>query len=174
MDAMGRSDDRSFCSIIRPFLDQDEGFYFQAASFAMARLNCPGAVNDFMKRMQMTKTERKEEKFASLLESRDWQMEERLQERRNSIMALKFFGSAAPGKKLMEIVLDPDDDQELRREAASSLAYCADEEVMGKIRSAETTVGTKRPIDARIKRTMSAIAKAEQRQTLLLHRLEVD
>ncbi|MDJ0764242.1 MAG: HEAT repeat domain-containing protein [Myxococcota bacterium] len=133
MDAMGRTGDASFCPIIFPFLDQDDGFYFQAASFALARLNCKGALESFMKRMEMTKEERKEEKFASLLESRDWQMENRLQERRNSIMALKFFGSAKPGEKLMNIVLDPDDDQELRREAAESLAYCADEAVMDKI-----------------------------------------
>ncbi|MCP4600985.1 MAG: HEAT repeat domain-containing protein [Proteobacteria bacterium] len=133
MDAMGRSGDKKFCPIIAPFLDQDEGFYFQAASYALARLNCTGSLKSFVKRMEMTKEERKEERFATLLESRDWQMEDRLQERRNSIMALKFFGSAEPGEALMEIVLDPNDDQELRREAAASLAHCADEKVMDKI-----------------------------------------
>ncbi len=133
MDSMGRTADRSFCPIIEPFLDQDEGFYFQAASHALARLNCKGTLKSFIKRMQMTKEERKEEKFSSLLESRDWQMEDRLQERRNSIMALKFMECAEAGEPLMEIVLDPDDDQELRREAASSLAYCSDEKLMDQI-----------------------------------------
>jgi HEAT repeat protein len=133
MDAMGRTGDQRFCSIIKPYLDKDEGFFFQAASYALARLDCPGTAKDFISRMQMTKTERKEEKFATLLESRDWQMEDRLQERRNSIMALKFLGSPEAGKKLMEIVLDVKDDQELRKEAAISLAYCSDDEVMNAI-----------------------------------------
>jgi len=134
MDAMGRTNDQKFCGIIKPFLDKDEGFYFQAASYALARLDCPGAANDFISRMQMTKTERKEEKFATLLESRDWQMENRLQERRNSIMALKFVGANTnAGEKLMEIVLDVKDDQELRKEAAISLGYVADDTVMNAI-----------------------------------------
>ncbi|MCP4680100.1 MAG: HEAT repeat domain-containing protein [Deltaproteobacteria bacterium] len=133
MDAMGRTGDKSFCPNIEPFLDQDEGFYFQAASHALARLNCKGTLKSFIKRMVMTKEERKEEKFSSLLESRDWQMEDRLQERRNSIMALKFMECGEAGETLMEIVLDPEDDQELRREAASSLAYCSDDAVMDKI-----------------------------------------
>jgi HEAT repeat protein len=133
MDAMGRTGDQKFCPVIKPYLDKDEGFFFQAASFAMARLHCPGVEKDFISRMQMTKTERKEEKFATLLESRDWQMEERLQERRNSIMALKFLGSAAAGEKLMDIVLDVKDDQELRKEAAISLGYCSDDDIMNSI-----------------------------------------
>jgi HEAT repeat protein len=130
MDAMGRSGDQRFCAIISPFLDLDEGFFFQAAGMSLARLQCKGALKDFVGRMKMTKEERKEERFSSLLESRDWQMEDRLQERRNSIMALKFLGSPEAGEELMGIVLDPDDDQELRREAAASLAYCADDKVM--------------------------------------------
>lgn len=133
MDAMGRTGDKRFCSVIDSFLDQDEGFYFQAASFAMARLGCEGAVGSFIKRMKMTAQERKDEKFSALLESRDWQMENRLQERRNSIMALKFFGDPKPGPDLMDIVLDPKDDPELRKEAAASLAYCADDGLMEKI-----------------------------------------
>jgi hypothetical protein len=133
MDAMGRTGDQQFCAIVKPFLDQDEGFSFQAAAMAMGRLKCPGGAKDLISRMQMTAKERKEEKFASLLESRDWQMENRLQERRNSIIALKFYGSPEAGEKLMKIVLDAKDDQELRREAASSLAFCADDAVMEKI-----------------------------------------
>ena len=133
MDAMGRSGDKKFCSIVSPFLDKDEGFYFQAASHAMARLDCPGALETFKKRMMMTAQERKEGAFAALLETRNWQMENRLQERRNSIMALKFLGSSAAADNLMAIVLDPKDDQELRREAAASLVYCADEGIMGTI-----------------------------------------
>lgn len=133
MDAMGRTGDERFCNIIKPFLDKDEGFFFQAASHALARLSCPGIAKDFISRMQMTATERKEEKFATLLESRDWQMEDRLQERRNSIMAIKFLGSPEAGEKLMEIVLDPQDDQELRKEAAITLTYCADDAVMNSI-----------------------------------------
>jgi HEAT repeat protein len=133
MDAMGRTGDQRFCGIIKPFLDKDEGFFFMAASHALARLNCPGIAKDFISRMQMTATERKEEKFATLLESRDWQMEDRLQERRNSIMALKFLRSPEAGEKLMEILLDPKDDQELRKEAAVTLTYCADETTMNAI-----------------------------------------
>ncbi len=133
MDSMGRTGDQRFCSIIKPFLDKDEGFFFMAASHALARLDCPGIARDFISRMQMTAKERKEEKFATLLESRDWQMEDRLQERRNSIMALKFVGTAEAGAKLMDIVLDPKDDQELRKEAAVTLTYCADDEIMNSI-----------------------------------------
>jgi len=133
MDAMGRTGDQRFCKIIEPLLDRDEGFYFQAASMALARLDCKGVLKDFVKRMKMTREERKEERFSSLLESRDWQMENRLQERRNSIIAARFLGSPKAGEVLMDIVLDPDDDQELRREAAASLAYCADEKLMEQI-----------------------------------------
>lgn len=133
MDAMGRTGDQRFCSIVKPYLDRDDGFFFQSASHALARLNCPGIEKDFVRRMQMTKKERKDEKFATLLESRDWQMEDRLQERRNSIMALKFVEGCVAGEKLMEIVLDVKDDQELRKEAAGSLPYCSDDEVMALI-----------------------------------------
>lgn len=132
-DAMGRTGDQKFCPIIKPFLGQDDGFFFQAASMALARLDCPGIAKDFIKRMQMTKKERKDGKFSSLLESRDWQMEDRLQERRNSIIAVRFLGSAEPGKALMDIVLDVKDDQELRKEAGASLTYCADEALMNSI-----------------------------------------
>ena len=132
-DAMGRTGDQQFCSVIRPFLDKDEGFFFQAASMALARLNCTGISKEFIKRMQMTAKERKEEKFATLLESRDWQMEDRLQERRNSIIAVRFLGNADAGKTLMNILLDTKDDQELRKEAGTSLTYCADEALMGEI-----------------------------------------
>ncbi len=132
-DAMGRTGDQQFCSIIRPFLDADSGFFFQAAAMSLARLNCPGIAKEFIKRMQMTKTERKEEKFAALLESRDWQMEDRLQERRNSIIALRFLGTPEAGKELMNILLDVKDDQELRKEAGISLTYCADDAVMADI-----------------------------------------
>ncbi len=133
MDAMGRTGDSRFCAVIEPFLGKDEGFFFQSASMAMARLNCKNIGKTFISRMGMTKEERKDKRFSSLLESRDWQMEERLQERRNSIIAVKYLGTPEAGEKLMNIVLDPDDDQELRREAAASLAYCADETVMTKI-----------------------------------------
>ncbi len=37
MDAMGRTGDTKFCPVIKPFLDKDEGFFFQAASHALAR-----------------------------------------------------------------------------------------------------------------------------------------
>lgn len=130
MDAMGRTGENRFCSIINQFLDRDEGFYFQAASHAMARLGCPNASKEFINRMKMTQAERKEGKFASLLESRDWQMEDRLQERRNSIIAVRFLGDSRAAAPLMEIVLDEKDDKELREEAAKSLIYVADAGVM--------------------------------------------
>ncbi len=134
MDAMGRTGDKRFCSVIRPMLDKDEGFFFQAASHALARLNCDGIAREFVDRMQMTAKERKDEVFAQLLESRDWQMEDRLQERRNSIMALKFLGQDAKAAEgLMEIVMDTQDDQELRKEAAVSLSYVSDETTMAAI-----------------------------------------
>ena len=133
MDSMGRSGDKRFCNLIVPFLTKDEGFYSQAASMAMGRLKCDGVVDDFLDMMVMTKEERKEEKFATLIESRDWQMEGRLQERRNSIIATQYLGDTKVGETLMTIVLDPDDDPELRQEAANALAYSADEELMDDI-----------------------------------------
>ncbi len=133
MDSMGRSGDQRFCSLIEPFLTKDEGFYSQAASMALGRLECEGVVDDFLDMMVMTKEERKEEKFSKLIESRDWQMEGRLQERRNSIIATRYLGDAKVGETLMTIVLDPDDDPELRQEAANSLAYTSNEEVMDQI-----------------------------------------
>jgi HEAT repeat protein len=132
-NAMGRTGDQRFCKIIMPFLDQDEGFFFQAASMALGRLKCPGIGKEFIKRMQMTKQERKDQKFGILLESRDWRMEDRLQERRNSIIALRFVGGSEASEKLMEIALDVKDDQELRREAAMSLTYCSDDKTMADI-----------------------------------------
>ncbi len=133
MDAMGRTGDERFCDIIEPFLEKDEGFYSQSASMALGRLDCPGIVDDFIDKMKMTKEERKEEKFATTIEGRDWQMEDRLQERRNSIIATRYLGDPKTAETLMEIVLDPADDPELRKEAATSLAYVADEEVMESI-----------------------------------------
>lgn len=130
MDAMGRSGDQRFCDIIEPFLDMDEGFYSQSASMALGRLKCPKIVDSFLDKMVMTKEERKEEKFSTLIESRDWQMEGRLQERRNSIIATRYLGDPEVAETLMTIVLDPMDDPELRQEAADSLAYTADAEAM--------------------------------------------
>jgi len=130
MDAMGRTGDQQFCKIIEPFLEKDEGFYSQAASMALGRLNCPGVIKDFLEKMVMSKEEREEEKFSTLIESRDWQMEDRLQERRNTIIATRYLGDPEAGETLMEIVLDPKDDPELRKEAADSLAYVANDEVM--------------------------------------------
>jgi len=133
MDAMGRTGDQKFCKIVEPFLDKDEGFYSQAASMALGRLKCPGVVDDFLEKMVMTKEERKEEKFSTLIESRDWQMEGRLQERRNSIIATRYLGDPKVAETLMEILLDPVDDPELRQESADSLAYVADEAAMNLI-----------------------------------------
>jgi HEAT repeat protein len=133
MDAMGRTGDQRFCKIIEPFLDKDEGFYSQAASMALGRLKCKGVVDDFLEKMVMTKEEREEEKFSTLIESRDWQMEGRLQERRNSIIASRYLGDPKVAETLMEILLDPVDDPELRQESADSLAYVADEEAMNLI-----------------------------------------
>jgi HEAT repeat protein len=130
MDAMGRTGDQQFCKIVEPFLDKDEGFYSQAASMALGRLKCPGVVKDFLKKMVMTKEEREEEKFSTLIESRDWQMEGRLQERRNSIIATRYLGDPEVAETLMDILLDPVDDPELRQEAGNSLAYSADEKAM--------------------------------------------
>lgn len=133
MDAMGRTGDKSFCPIIKPFLTKEDRFYIQAASHALARLKCDGIVAEFKKMMMMSAKERKEEKFSPLMEGRDWQMEGRLQERRNTIMATRYIGDPAFADNLMTIALDPMDDQELRAEAAASLAYVADDKAMSKI-----------------------------------------
>ncbi|HUT77995.1 MAG TPA: HEAT repeat domain-containing protein, partial [Polyangia bacterium] len=130
LDSMGRTSDQRFCKLVEQFLTQDEGFYSQSAMMAMGRLRCPGAIEKFIEKMQMTKEERKEEKFSTTEEGRDWQMEDRLQERRNSIIAVRFIGDPKAAAPLMDIVLDPVDDGELRREAADSLADVSDEKVM--------------------------------------------
>jgi HEAT repeat protein len=127
LDAMGRTGDKRFCAITKPFLDQDEKFYFQSAAMAYGRLGCDGAAKEFVKRLQMTAQERREGKFSPLLESRDWQMEDRLQERRNSILALRFLQSKEAAAALLALALDVNDDAELRNEAGLSYAYCADD-----------------------------------------------
>jgi HEAT repeat protein len=126
MDAMGRTGDQRFCDTIKPFLDLDEKFHFQAASLAYARLKCPGATEEFVKRMVMTKTERKDELFSTSIETREFSMETRLQERRNSIIGTRYIGDPKASETLMAIALDPADDPELRTEAAISLAYMVD------------------------------------------------
>jgi HEAT repeat protein len=126
MDAMGRTGDQRFCKTIEPFLDLDEKFHFQAASLAVARLKCPGATDDFVKRMVMTKTERKDQLFSTSIETREFSMETRLQERRNSIIGIRYLGDPEAAETLMAIALDPMDDPELRSEAAISLAYIED------------------------------------------------
>lgn len=133
LDAMGKVGDPRFCPIIEEYLDKDEKFFFQAAALALARAKCAGSVDTFLKRMVMTSKERKEGKFSPLEETRDWQMEDRLQERRNSIIAVKYLGDPKVVETLMEIVMDVTDDQELRREAATTIAYCADEKAMDDI-----------------------------------------
>lgn len=130
LDSMGRTGDQRFCKLVDEFVTKDEGFYSQSAMLALGRLKCPGAIDTFVKKMQMTKEERKEEKFSTTEEGRDWQMEDRLQERRNSIIAVRFIGNPKAAAPLMDIVLDPVDDGELRREAADSLADVSDEKVM--------------------------------------------
>ncbi|MCU0663606.1 MAG: HEAT repeat domain-containing protein [Myxococcota bacterium] len=127
LDAIGRTGDKRFCKLTRPFLDQDEKFYFQSAAMAYGRLGCDDGAREFIKRLQMTATERKESKFATLLESRDWQMEDRLQERRNSVIALRFLRAKEASAALLALVLDTKDDAELRTEAGISYAYCADD-----------------------------------------------
>lgn len=133
MDAMGRVGDPRFCNIVEPFLTKDEGFFSQAASMALGKLKCPGTAARFKKMMVMTPSERKEEKFSTLIESRDWQMEGRLQERRNSIIASRYLGDPSLAKTLMDIAMDPADDPELRAEASNSLAYVADAAAMDMI-----------------------------------------
>ncbi len=133
MDAMGRIGDTRFCHIVEPFLTKDEGFFSQAASMALGKLKCPGTAKKFKSMMVMTAEERREEKFSTLLESRDWQMEGRLQERRNSIIASRFLGDASLAETLMDIAMDPADDPELRAEASNSLAYVADDKAMDMI-----------------------------------------
>ncbi|MBN2714665.1 MAG: HEAT repeat domain-containing protein [Deltaproteobacteria bacterium] len=133
MDAMGRIGDTRFCRIVEPFLTKDEGFFSQAAAMALGRLKCPGMAKTFKSKMVMTAEERKEEKFSTLIESRDWQMEGRLQERRNTIIASRFIGDPSLAETLMDIVMDPADDPELRAEASNSLAYVADEKAMDMI-----------------------------------------
>lgn len=128
LDAMGRTGDKRFCSIAKSFLDQDEKFYFQAAAMCYGRLGCDDAAKEFIKRFAMTAKERKEGKFAALIESRDWQMEDRLQERRNSIIALRFLGAEEAAAPLLALVLDTKDDAELRIEAGLTYGYSADEE----------------------------------------------
>ncbi|MBN2529182.1 MAG: HEAT repeat domain-containing protein [Deltaproteobacteria bacterium] len=130
MDAMGKIGDTRFCKIVEPFLTKDEGFFSQAASMALGRLKCPGTAKAFGNMMVMTKEERKEDKFSTLIESRDWQMEGRLQERRNSIIASRFLGDPSLAETLMDIAMDPVDDPELRAEASNSLAYVADDKAM--------------------------------------------
>ncbi|MBN2344728.1 MAG: HEAT repeat domain-containing protein [Deltaproteobacteria bacterium] len=133
MDSMGRIGDSRFCNIVEPFLTKDEGFFSQAASMALGKLKCPGTAAKFKKAMVMTATERKEEKFSTLIESRDWQMEGRLQERRNSIIASRYLGDPSLAETLMDIAMDPVDDPELRAEASNSLAYVADDAAMDMI-----------------------------------------
>ncbi len=133
VDAMGRTGDQRFCNVIDPFLTLDEGFFSQAAFMALGRLKCAGMAKRFMESMVMTATERKEGKFSTLEESRDWQMEGRLQERRNAIIASRYLGDPAVADTLMDIVMDPVDDPELRSEASDSLAYVANDDVMQKI-----------------------------------------
>jgi HEAT repeat protein len=133
MDAMGRTGDERFCPIVDPFLTKDDGFFSQAAFMALGRLGCKGTMERFRKAMVMSATERKEGKFSTLEESRNWQMEERLQERRNAIIASRFLGNPAIAETLMAIILDPVDDPELRTEAADSLAYVADDAIMQKM-----------------------------------------
>jgi HEAT repeat protein len=133
MDAMGRCGDQRFCSVIKPFLDQDEKFHFQAASLAIGRLKCPDAAKEFAKRMAMTSKERKEESFSTSIETREFSMETRLQERRNSILACRYLNDAKTADAMMLIAIDPKDDPELRTEAGISLSFITDEKVLGKI-----------------------------------------
>ena len=133
MDAMGRCGDQRFCSVIKPFLDQDEKFHFQAASLAIGRLKCPDAAKEFSKRMAMTAKERKDESFSTSIETREFSMETRLQERRNSIIACRYLNDPKTADAMMLIALDPKDDPELRTEAGISLAFISDEKVLTKI-----------------------------------------
>ncbi|MCK9459297.1 MAG: HEAT repeat domain-containing protein [Proteobacteria bacterium] len=147
MDAMGRTGDQRFCDLIKPFLDQDENFHYQAASLAIARLKCPFATEEFVRRMVMTKTERKEELFSTSIETREYSMETRLQERRNSIIGSRYVGDAKASETLMSIALDPMDDPELRTEAAISLAYMEDEKtlpmILEKVKDNLTEIGAR-------------------------------
>ncbi len=129
MEAMGRTGDPRMCSIIEPFLTQEDGFYSQAASLALGRLKCANATKRFMKLIEMTAKERKEGTFSSLIEGRNWQVEKRLQQRRNSVIALGMIGAPEAGEKLMRIVLDVSDDPEVRKEAAAALAYSATDDL---------------------------------------------
>jgi len=133
MDAMGRSGDQRFCSTIKPFLDLDEKFHFQAASLAIGRLKCPDAAKEFAKRLAMSAKERKEELFSTSIETREYSMETRLQERRNSIIACRFLADPKTAEAMLTVALDPADDPELRTEAGISLAYAADEKMLTKI-----------------------------------------
>jgi len=147
MDAMGRTGDQRFCDTIKPFLDQDENFHYQAASLAIARLKCPFATEEFVKRMVMTKTERKDELFSTSIETREYSMETRLQERRNSIIGTRYVGDAKASETLLSITLDPLDDPELRTEAAISLAYMEDGKtlplILEKIKDNLTEIGAR-------------------------------
>lgn len=142
MSAMGMSGDPRFCSVVKPFLDQDENFHYQAASHAFGRLKCPDALKEFTRRMEMTKTERKEHSFSTSIETREYSMETRLQERRNSIIACRFLADPKATDALLGVALDPDDDPELRTEAAISLAFVADEKGMNKILEKVKDAGT--------------------------------
>ncbi len=125
MESMGRSGNARFCPVIEPFLNRENGFYFQAASRALARLQCKSAIRSFMRLMEMTAKERKDGAFSALVEGRNWQLEKRLQQRRNAVIALGLIGVPEAGDKLMRIVLDVSDDPEIRKEAATALAYSA-------------------------------------------------
>jgi hypothetical protein len=113
------------CSVIEPFLTQEDGFYSQSASMALGRLKCKSATKRFVKLIDMTAKERKEGTFSSLIEGRNWQVEKRLQQRRNAVIALGMIGAPEAGEKLMRIVLDVSDDPEIRKEAAAALSYSA-------------------------------------------------
>jgi HEAT repeat protein len=133
MESMGRNGDTRFCSIIEPFLFKENGFYFQAASMALARLGCKNATKQFVRLIEMTAKERREGTFSSLVEGRNWQVEKRLQQRRNATIALGLIGVPEAGDKLMRIVLDVRDDPEIRKEAATALSYSATEALKAEI-----------------------------------------
>ncbi|MDD5308151.1 MAG: HEAT repeat domain-containing protein [Deltaproteobacteria bacterium] len=133
MDAMGRVGDLRFCSIIEPFLEQDERFYFQAAIVALARLKCPKSYDTITKLTEMTPTERKEKKFKDLKINPEFEMEARLSERRGALAALRYLGDPKAAKGVIKIILDTDDDPDVRQEAADALGYLVDDKAIDEI-----------------------------------------
>ena len=125
MRSLGMYRDPSLGPMLEKYLYANDRRDFAAAAEAVGRSGYAGAVKTFVSIVKR----KKDEKFSTLMEARDWQMEDRLQDRRNSIFGLSYLGNPDAAEALMNVIEDVEDDPELRLEAANALANCADEEV---------------------------------------------